>query len=97
MAVTYNDGVRFCVEDGDQVILNSNGNWIARVPVSQGCIIEVTEPCRVRNIPKGFSKEGAIRFVAEHITSYDGSNYEELTIIKRALRDYDARTGIWIR
>ena len=95
MAVTYNNANHCAIENGYVNLLTKKGGyWVARIPDSSGAIVEFRRPCAVTAFNGNATQ--MLKYIRDNmrdLTSYADACV--LSDIKMALRDFNARTGMW--
>ncbi len=85
-------------EDGWKIydrMPEKGGTIIAMIQPSAGAIMEWSAPCRIENPAAGQTDRKTIEGLAEQPERLRQGSTHHLAAIKRALADFDARTGSW--
>ena len=98
VSITYNEANFLQRYDKYWILYNKDplkkGYAIVWLPLDSGFILEWEKPCKFENPINGFTGKKALSYVVEHISGFT-SAWKELTALKKALKDYDSRTGNW--
>ena len=93
MVVTYNsaDAVKHYEQD-TYLLTKGGGSWVALIQASSGAIIEAVSPCSV--VGPSMSTVDMVNHVVS-LCLQRGLSALDLIALKRAVRDFNAKTGRW--
>lgn len=97
VAVTYNDANFLQYKDPFVRLMTAapekQGRLVAVVPYSSGVVVGFVKPCRVEDVARKQTIEGAVELLVRDIRS--ARNTSEVARLKLALRAFNAKRHAW--